>query len=75
MPLKYSQSFLFLNQMEVIMIVCISERSLYYEFQDLNSGSVELVNKEQFNTKELARDEATHRFAENSALQSVEFTQ
>jgi len=57
------------------MIVCISERSLYYEFQDLNSGSVELVNKEQFNTKELARDEATHRFAHNSALQSVEFTQ
>ena len=54
------------------MIVCISERSLYYEFQDLNSGSVELVNKEQFNTKELARDEATHRFAQNSAIQSVE---
>ncbi len=57
------------------MIVCISERSLYYEFQDLNSGSVELINRDRFNTKELARDEATHRFAQNSAIQSVEFTQ
>lgn len=57
------------------MIVCISERSLYYKFQDLNSGSVELIKRDKFSTKELARDEATHRFAENSALQSVEFTQ
>jgi len=57
------------------MIVCISERSLYYKFQDLNSGSVELVNRNQFSTKELARDVATHRFAQNSAIQSVEFTQ
>ncbi len=57
------------------MVVCISERSLYYKFQDLDSGSVELVNRNQFCTKELARDEATHRFAQNSAIQSVEFTQ
>ena len=57
------------------MIVCISERSLYYEFMDLNSGSVELIKRDKFFTKELARDEATHRFAHNSAMQSVEFTQ
>ena len=57
------------------MVVCISEQSLYYKFQDLDSGSVELVNRNQFCTKELARDEATHRFAQNSAIQSVEFTQ
>jgi len=57
------------------MIVCISERSLYYRFMDLNSGSVELIKRDKFPTKELARDEATHRLAENSALQSVEFTQ